>query len=386
MNTLLAVRDLRVSYGALSALRGVTLDVCEGELVCILGPSGCGKSTLLRAIAGLEPIAGGEVRIAGRSVGDLKPSDRDVGFVFQNYALYPNMTARANIAAPLWMTRLSALQRLPLLWRLSPVARTRRAEIAAQVAQTARMLELEALLERRPSQLSGGQRQRVALGRALAREPSLALLDEPLANLDAGLRLRTRSELKRVQRKTGATMLFVTHDQQEAMAIGDRVAVMFHGAVRQIDAPHALHRDPADLDVARFLAQPRLNEVDPDLARTQIGVAAKDGPVCVGGAPLAEAQGVITFHPEDAALRPPDRPGLPGLACTVRHVEHAGRDAHVFVRVSDGSECVARVSAEAALRWAEGDAAVLHFRLDAARVYPKPPRRADAADLRRSAA
>ncbi len=199
----LAVRDLTCRYGGTTALHGASFDVSPGEFVSVLGPSGCGKSTLLRAIAGLEPAAEGRIEVGGRDVAALRPRDRNVAFVFQSYALYPHMTCRQNLAAPLAMAELSAAGRMPVLRRALPRQRRIAAGIDARVAATAEQLEITPYLDRRPAALSGGQRQRVALGRALIREPDLFLLDEPLANLDAALRHRTRTELRALQRRTG---------------------------------------------------------------------------------------------------------------------------------------------------------------------------------------
>lgn len=338
----------------------------------ILGPSGCGKSTLLRSIAGLEAIEAGTIRIGGDAVEELAPKDRGIAFVFQSYALYPHLSVAANIAAPLTMNRLSAFGRAPLLWRFSPSARTTRAQIAARVRHVAEMLDIVPYLDRRPGALSGGQRQRVALGRALIREPSLFLLDEPLANLDAALRNRTRTELRALQRRIGATTLFVTHDQAEAMAISDRIVVMFDGRIRQIGTPDQIYRDPADLDVARFLSQPHLNVIDADILRAHIGDATARRDICIGGVPLRDLTGTIAFRPQEASLRQAGGPGLPGLACRVDHVEHAGHDANLFVRLSDGSGCVVRIDSTAIPDWPAGREGILHFDLDAARAYAAP--------------
>ncbi|MCK0167698.1 ABC transporter ATP-binding protein [Jannaschia sp. S6380] len=364
----LTIHDLTCRFGDHTALDRVSLEVGGGEFMSILGPSGCGKSTLLRCIAGLESGTGA-IRIGTRDVHDLAPKDRGIAFVFQSYALYPHMSSAANIAAPLRMTDLSALGRAPGLWRLSPRARRTRAEIAAEVARVAEMLQIGPYLHRRPGQLSGGQQQRVALGRALIRRPSLFLLDEPLANLDAALRNRTRTELRGLQRRIGATTLFVTHDQGEAMAMSDRIALMFEGRVRQVGTPDQLFRDPADLDVARFLSQPHLNEVDADMIRAHIGDATSSRPILIGGAPLRDLAGTVAFRPEDASIRQAARPGLPGLPCTVDHAEHAGHDANLFVRLRDGTRCVIRIPSSAMPDWPEGRDGVVHFDLSAARAY-----------------
>ncbi len=231
------------------AVHGVDLTVHAGELVVLVGPSGCGKSTTLRMVAGLETISAGELTIGGRVVNDLPPADRDIAMVFQSYALYPHMSVRENMAFAL------KLRKLPT------------ADIRARVEAAASTLGLTELLERRPRQLSGGQRQRVAIGRAIVREPSVFLFDEPLSNLDAALRSEMRREIGMLHRRLGATMLYVTHDQVEAMTLGDRIVVMNQGRVCQIDTPSGVYDRPADTFVARFLGSPPMNILAGSLER-----------------------------------------------------------------------------------------------------------------------
>jgi multiple sugar transport system ATP-binding protein len=254
----IALRGIGKRFGAVPVLRGVDLDVRAGEFITILGPSGCGKSTLLRIVAGLETQSEGSVLIDGASVDGLPPDRRDLAMVFQSYALYPHLTVAQNIAVPLRMRELRRWQRLPGAGLLPPVRRTREA-IAAAVRGVAATLRLETLLDRRPAQLSGGQKQRVALARAMVRKPRAFLMDEPLSNLDAELRVHMRAEIGQLHRTLGATFVYVTHDQAEAMTMSDRVAVVLEGALRQIDAPGALYADPQDLRVAQFVGTPRIN-------------------------------------------------------------------------------------------------------------------------------
>ncbi len=223
------------------AVHDLTLDVADGEFMILVGPSGCGKTTALRMVAGLEQVSEGEIRIGGRVVNHLDPPDRDVAMVFQSYALYPHMSVRDNIAFPLQM------QRLP------------KAEIERRVVETARLLGIEELLRRKPRQLSGGQRQRVAMGRAIVRRPQAFLMDEPLSNLDAKLRVQMRAELVKLHRRLGVTTLYVTHDQTEAMTLGQRVAVLSRGVVQQVDTPQRLYRYPANTFVAGFIGSPSMN-------------------------------------------------------------------------------------------------------------------------------
>lgn len=246
-----------------AAVNDVTLTVADGEFVILVGPSGCGKSTTLRMIAGLEEISAGEVRIDGERMNERSPRDRDIAMVFQTYALYPHMTVRQNIAFPLTLTAADSRQ------------------IAQKVEQTAKTLDLTELLDRKPSQLSGGQRQRVAMGRAIVRNPKAFLLDEPLSNLDAKLRVQMRTEIARLHRRLGTTTVYVTHDQTEAMTLGDRVVVMLAGSVQQIGPPDELYRRPANLFVAGFIGSPAMNFFP--AALTEIGVRLPFGEIPLTG-------------------------------------------------------------------------------------------------------
>jgi multiple sugar transport system ATP-binding protein len=352
-------------FGKTAALRDVSLTVSPGEMVSILGPSGCGKSTLLRVIAGLENADSGNILIDGRSVRGIAPKDRELAFVFQNYALYPHLTSGQNMAAPLVMRELTAAQRMPLIHRLVPGAREARQSIEDRIQQMAALLEIGPLLDRRPGQLSGGQRQRVALGRALIRNPKLFLLDEPLANLDAALRVQTRSELKAIQRRIKATTLFVTHDQEEAMAISDRIAIMFAGRVRQVATPDELYRNPADIHVARFMSQPHLNVVKADALR-RVGAFLAEAS---HARDIANDRQVVAFRPESCMLLPARE--RRGLAVTVERTEHAGAEAHVFLRLQGSDElCVARVPSSDMGQWTAGRAATLRVNLDEAWLFP----------------
>lgn len=237
----------------------VSLEVESGEFVALLGPSGCGKSTLLRILAGLIAQDSGTVAIGGRPVDDLSPSQRNVAMVFQNYALYPHMTVRDNIALPLIMARMGLLQRQPLIGALFPGRRPTMQAIAREVESLASSLQLDGLLDRRPGQLSGGQRQRVALARAMIRKPAAFLMDEPLSNLDAKLRTEVREELASLHQRLGSTFIYVTHDQTEAMTLSSRVAVMSAGRIIQVAAPRELYENPISLEVACFVGTPRIN-------------------------------------------------------------------------------------------------------------------------------
>jgi multiple sugar transport system ATP-binding protein len=337
----IAVEGVRKSFAATRVLHGVTLDMPAGEFVSLVGPSGCGKTTLLRIIAGLERQDAGRVRIAGHDVSTLRAADRDIAMVFQNYALYPHMTARQNMALPLAMRQLSALQRVPFIGVLVPGTRATRRAIQDEVTAAADLLAIGHLLDRRPAQLSGGQRQRVALGRAIVRHPRAFLMDEPLSNLDAALRHETRKELVELHRRVGVTTVYVTHDQAEAMTMSDRVAVMLGGHVLQFDTPQAVYDRPADLRVAGFIGAPRINVLDAD--------ADAAGRVAIGGWMLGVAAPGHAGARLSVGLRPEHlRPAATGLMLDVRHVEFLGADILAYGRhEAAAADVIVRLSPEA---------------------------------------
>ena len=308
-----ALRGVAKRFGAVTAVAAVDLEVRPGELMVLVGPSGCGKSTLLRLIAGLEEPDGGEVWIGERRVNDTAPGDRDVAMVFQSYALYPHMTVAQNLGFGL------------------RVRGTNRTEIDERVSRTARILGLEDLLSRRPGQLSGGQQQRVALGRAMVRDPGVFLFDEPLSNLDAGLRLRTRDEIAALHRRLGTTMIFVTHDQTEALSLGQRVAVMDGGRILQVGTPDEVYSRPANLFVAAFVGSPPINQLR----------LAGDG------------EGTLAVRPEDLAVAPIPPPGDAtaarppagtGFGATVLRIEALGSEQRVHLDGPGDATWVARES------------------------------------------
>ena len=291
----------------------------EGELLVLVGPSGCGKSTVLRLLAGLEEPTEGDIRIGGASVVGVAPGRRDVAMVFQNYALYPHMSVRDNLSFGLKVRRVSA------------------AEIAERVGRVAKLLDLGPFLERKPRALSGGQRQRVALGRALVREPRVFLLDEPLSNLDAQLRLRMRSEIKKLHARVGATMVYVTHDQVEAMSLGHRVAVLSAGQLQQLGPPEEIYLRPANTFVATFLGSPPMNLIGCHAGPG--GLRVNGGQVDLPGPPAwsREASLKLGVRPEDTRLA--ER----GLAGKAVWVEHLGHESWIHVEVGEG-EWVARAN------------------------------------------
>ena len=306
----------KVFSGGVVAVDDVSLRVDDSEFMVLVGPSGCGKSTLLRAIAGLEDITSGTISIGGRDVTDLAPRRRDIAMVFQSYALYPHMSVRQNLGYGL------KVRRMP------------KAEIRRRVDEVARLLGLDELLERKPAQLSGGQRQRVAMGRAIARQPHAFLMDEPLSNLDAKLRVGMRASLAQLHQALGVTTVYVTHDQVEAMTLGQRVAVMRDGRILQIDAPQHLYEQPRDLFVAGFIGSPAMNLVEAKIDNGDVVFGEFRVPLADTRRPVARsgrvALGIRPESFEDAAFAPSE---LPILDVRVVVLEELGSDAHVYFSV-----------------------------------------------------
>ncbi|GAA1082374.1 ABC transporter ATP-binding protein [Pseudonocardia alni] len=322
------------------AVDGLDLEIADGEFLVLVGPSGCGKSTSLRMLAGLEDVDAGAIRIGDRDVTDVRPKDRDIAMVFQNYALYPHMTVAANMG-----------------FALTNAGRPKD-EIARRVAEAATILDLEGLLDRKPRALSGGQRQRVAMGRAIVREPAVFCMDEPLSNLDAKLRVSTRTQIASLQRRLGVTTVYVTHDQVEAMTMGDRVAVLSGGVLQQCATPRELYERPVNAFVAGFVGSPAMNLVTVP--------SPTDGSVSLGGVRIPVPGGAsdtvtVGIRPED--LRPAGAGD--GLEVTVDVVEELGADAYVYGTLTDGSgtSLVART-----------DARVPPGRGDRLRLAPDPQR------------
>ncbi|WIY26065.1 ABC transporter ATP-binding protein [Parasedimentitalea psychrophila] len=298
--TALKLSNVCKSFGQVEVLKDINLTVEEGEFVVFVGPSGCGKSTLLRVISGLEEASSGEVEISGNLVNDVPPAKRGIAMVFQSYALYPHLTVRDNMALALKQARMP------------------KDRIAERVAEASRMLSMGDYLDRRPSELSGGQRQRVAIGRAVVREPDLFLFDEPLSNLDAALRMNTRLEIARLHRQLGTCMIYVTHDQVEAMTLADKIVVLRDGKVEQVGSPMEIYNNPANRFVAEFIGSPSMNFVPAEqlggTTGTQIGI-----------------------RPEYARITKDGR--LPG---TVAHVEKLGGDTNILIDLGDGLSFTSR--------------------------------------------
>ena len=316
-----------------TAVKALDLEVSDGELLVLVGPSGCGKTTALRMVAGLEEVSSGTIYIDGQPVNDVEPRHRDIAMVFQSYALYPHMSVYDNMAFSLKFRKIA------------------RSEVRRRVTEAARILELEPYLERKPRQLSGGQRQRVAMGRAIVRQPRVFLMDEPLSNLDAKLRVQMRAEIAQLQRTLGTTTIYVTHDQTEAMTLGSRVAVLAHGVLQQIATPREIYQRPANLFVASFIGSPPMNLIDARLERAgDGGGGGPGGPTVVfGGQRITVPASVAAAHPaldryldrdvvlgirpehlHDAALRPArSDDGLAVIELPVRLREELGSEVHV---------------------------------------------------------
>ncbi len=316
------LKDVRKTYGGnIEAIKGVSLDIADGEMIVLVGPSGCGKSTLLRMVAGLESITGGDVTIAGKRVNALEPAERDIAMVFQNYALYPHMTVKQNLA-------------YGLKNRGTPSD-----EIERRIAEAARALEIEPFLARKPRQLSGGQRQRVAMGRAIVRKPAAFLFDEPLSNLDAKLRVQMRVEIRRLQRSLATTSIYVTHDQMEAMTLADRLVVLNAGRIEQVGTPIELYEKPATTFVATFIGSPSMNLVK----------HGADSGWTRPGAALPSDVETIGIRPEDIIVG--DGSGDRGFGAKVQvmAVELVGAESYVHGSAEDGSSIVFRVPGRSAI-------------------------------------
>ncbi|TIP72103.1 MAG: sn-glycerol-3-phosphate ABC transporter ATP-binding protein UgpC [Mesorhizobium sp.] len=309
------VRNIVKRYGSVQVIHGVNVNIADGEFVILVGPSGCGKSTLLRMIAGLESISGGEIRIGGRVVNDVLPKDRDIAMVFQNYALYPHKNVADNMGFSLKM-------------KGRP-----KAEIDAKVKKAAEILDLGRLLDRFPKQLSGGQRQRVAMGRAIVRDPQVFLFDEPLSNLDAQLRVAMRVEIKELHQRLGTTIVYVTHDQIEAMTMADKIVVMKDGKVEQVGAPLDLYDNPGNVFVAGFIGSPAMNFINGRIESKggrQIFVSDTGSVLPAGEARAQSGQPVIYgIRPEHIDIAPG------GLTAIVSVLEPTGSETQIFAKLGE---------------------------------------------------
>ncbi len=337
------MNDISKSFGEVNVLEGINLEIRDGEFLSLLGASGCGKSTLLRIISGLETQSGGSLRIGGRDVTGISPKNRSVSMVFQSYALYPHLTVFQNMAVPLTMRLLSRPQRLPLVGRFIGGTARIKTEIKARVEALAESLDIKHLLDRKPAQLSGGQRQRVALGRAMVREPEVFLMDEPLSNLDTKMRAHMRTELAELHRKLGTTFVYVTHDQEEAMTMSDRVAVMMQGRIMQVDTPRNIYSRPAHLRVAEFIGAPGINI----LPRTVTSPGVMD--VCgvkLSAPSFVRDRGSIGIRPSRLTVTPKADDAWPAR---VVNVEDLGSSFLVHAVLADDTRTISRLDSRAAI-------------------------------------
>lgn len=356
----LKLDNVNKQLGGMRILRDVSLEIAAGEFVVFVGPSGCGKSTLLRLIAGLDSICGGKLLIDGRRVNDLEPRERGVGMVFQSYALYPHMSVYDNISFGL------------------KLAKTEKSSLRERVLKTAQILQLDKLLQRKPKELSGGQRQRVAMGRAMAREPDILLFDEPLSNLDASLRVQMRNEIARLHDRLGSTMIYVTHDQVEAMTLADKIVVLNGGRVEQVGSPRELYERPASRFVAGFLGSPRMNFLP---ARLQTpGETSLVDTLVWGITPLpfdssnlaTGTQLSLGIRPEHVSLKAAD--GAAGVVVTA--VEYLGSETYVHLETGQDEPLICRCEVSAG--WQAGDRVELQLDIDNLHLFD-----ADGAALRR---
>jgi multiple sugar transport system ATP-binding protein len=360
------LRDIRKRYGSSEVVHGVSLELKHREFVVFVGPSGCGKSTLLRMIAGLEEISGGELLIGGRRVNDTPPGERGVAMVFQNYALYPHMTAAENMS-----------------FGLRNIG-TPKAEITSRVATAAKTLQIEHLLDRRPADMSGGQRQRVAIGRAIVRRPEVFLFDEPLSNLDAALRVQMRVELVQLHQRLEATSIYVTHDQVEAMTMADRIVVFRDGRIEQVGTPLEVYRSPANTFVAGFIGAPKMNLLEARVAsagpsRVAVSLPSGSAEVAANGSALAAGTTVtLGIRPEHLRLTS----GEGSFRGQVKALERLGRETLLHVAVAEGSTLIATDAGDSPVRI--GDTVALTIEPGSGRLFGSdgvalPPAAASAA-------
>jgi len=327
----ITLQSVTKAYGSQSVLNDVNLDIADGEFLTLVGPSGCGKSTTLRIIAGLEKQSTGDVFIDGNIVNETRPSQRDLAMVFQSYALYPHLTVHQNLLTPLKLRDLSALERVPLFGHLMPERRKKMSAISSEVQKVAEILKIEPLLDRKPGQLSGGKRQRVALGRAMVRNPAAFLMDEPLSNLDASLRVHMRAELSELHRELKATFIYVTHDQAEALTMSDRIAVMMDGDLLQLGPPDEVYENPNDIRVAEFIGSPKMN-ILPATCDEKGVISCLGQKIKVALKNIKNQSVSIGIRPEHLILQSPSKASFTGK---LTYKENLGSD--VFLHLDIGA-------------------------------------------------
>ncbi|SOC34873.1 carbohydrate ABC transporter ATP-binding protein (CUT1 family) [Rhizobium subbaraonis] len=374
----LTLTNIQKSFGGNQILKSVSLDAQPGEFIALVGPSGCGKSTLLRILAGLESADSGEIVIDGRNVSRVQAADRNVAMVFQSYALYPHLTAAQNIAVPLVMRRLTRAQRIPFVAPLMPGQRKAVAAIHRDVREMATSLKIDHLLDRKPGQMSGGQRQRVALARAMVRRPAVFLMDEPLSNLDANLRVHARGEIVEMHRRASVPTVYVTHDQAEALSMADRVAVMIGGSLLQLAPPQVIYDNPQHVEVAKFVGQPRINLIASRVeAKGAIALGAERCVLLDRALPV-DTPVTLGIRPEFVRVL---RSGASGLPARVERVEFLGSEIIAYCRLDAiGETMIAKVTpaegaglaAGTAVRLSTAAEHIFVFGADGARLAAAP--------------
>ena len=362
-----SLRNAKKSFGDVHIIKGVDLDIADGEFTVFVGPSGCGKSTLLRMIAGLEEITAGSLQIGGREMADVEPANRGVAMVFQSYALYPHMTVRDNISFGLRMTGHD------------------RADIEKRVKHATGLLQLGALMDRKPSQLSGGQRQRVAIGRAIVREPDVFLFDEPLSNLDASLRVQMRIEIGKLHHDLKSTMIYVTHDQVEAMTMADKIVVLQGGIIEQVGSPLELYHRPDNMFVAGFIGSPKMNFIPTRVTSVKGNIVTLQLPggetIAIGvdgNVPVAGSALTLGVRPEHIEL---GGKGTGGVKGEVRVAEYLGSETMFYVSLADGSEISVKAGGLAAEK--AGDTLVMNLPVAACHLFDEAGKAIHNGDLTR---
>ena len=361
------LKGISKSFGNTKVIKALDFSIADGEFVTVVGPSGCGKTTLLRIIAGLENQSAGDVIIDGRQVNKVRASERDLAMVFQTYALYPHLTVRQNVMVPLKLRRLSKFERFPLLGWLSPNRQSKLKDIQEIVSQVAETLQITHLMDRKPGQLSGGQQQRVAVGRAMVRQPVAFLMDEPLSNLDAGLRIHMRAEISELHRDLKTTFVYVTHDQAEALTMSDRMAVMMDGEILQFNTPTEIYNNPANLKVAEFIGSPKINVLPAEVD--------KHGSITCLDIPISQHLKTPKNGSINLGLRPEHMKLLSSKSknCFVGKIifkENLGSDIYLHVTLNEGQhKMIVRSEPSKALNAAIGDEVMIGWLKDKALAF-----------------
>jgi multiple sugar transport system ATP-binding protein len=338
----LSIKNCTKSYGEVQILKDINLNVKKGEFLTLLGPSGCGKSTLLKIIAGLDTQTSGEILIKGRDVTNVDPTNRNISMVFQSYALYPHMSVYENIATPLKTRKLNVMQKMPFVGKFINNAKETLNDIDKDVKDVAEKLNIIHLLDRKPSELSGGQKQRVAIGRAMVRNPHLFLMDEPLSNLDASLRVQMRTEIAALHRELDETFVYVTHDQEEAMTMSDKVAVMMDGVILQFDTPHNIYTNPNHIKVAQFIGSPKINILN--------AKALENGKIYLNGKDIEYKLKESEFTELSLGVRPEafklvEEKTNKSIKAVIKHIENLGSHYLLYVKIGlEEDICIVKVN------------------------------------------